>query len=337
MSFKQIKIKDLFEIKRGDVGTISSLKKGMVPLISSSENNMGVVGYYNIPNKYSNMLTISLNGACGFCAYHNYSFNINSDCAVLIPKFEIKNSNILIFYSVLINNVKSKFAYGYKSTPERLYNTAILVPVNSNNEPDYEFMEEYIKEREEKLKEKYKKHIERRIEKLSKLTKTKKEWGAIAIEDIFNILSGKRLTQSDMISGETPFVSAAAINNGVTAFIGNENNSLDKNVLGVNYDGNGGMAISFYHPYNCLFSDSVKRFHLKNYNDNKYVLLFLKQEILKQRVKYVYGYKFNETRMKKQKIMVPINSKGEPDYEYMKNYMKYLEQKKILEYLNYIN
>ena len=41
--------------------------------------------------------------------------------------------------------------------------------------------------------------------------------------------------------------------------------------------------------------------------------------------------------MKKQKIMVPINSKGEPDYEYMKNYMKYLEQKKILEYLNYIN
>ena len=27
--------------------------------------------------------------------------------------------------------------------------------MNSNNEPDYEFMEEYIKEREEKLKEKY--------------------------------------------------------------------------------------------------------------------------------------------------------------------------------------
>ena len=51
---------------------------------------------------------------------------------------------------------------------------------------------------------------------------------------------------------------------------------------------------------------------------------------------YFNGYKFNEKRMKKQKILLPINIKGEPDYEFMHNYMLYLEQKKILEYLDYI-
>ena len=41
--------------------------------------------------------------------------------------------------------------------------------------------------------------------------------------------------------------------------------------------------------------------------------------------------------MKKQQIMLPVDAKGEPDYEFMHNYMLYLEQKKILEYLEYIN
>ncbi|MDO5437476.1 MAG: restriction endonuclease, partial [bacterium] len=69
---------------------------------------------------------------------------------------------------------------------------------------------------------------------------------------------------------------------------------------------------------------------------NKYIYLFLKNAILKQKCKYMYGYKFNESRMLKQKIMLPVNLKGEPDYQYMEDYMKYLEQKKLLEYLEYI-
>lgn len=38
-----------------------------------------------------------------------------------------------------------------------------------------------------------------------------------------------------------------------------------------------------------------------------------------QKAKYTYGYKFNGTRMNRQKILVPITDNGEPDYEYMEN------------------
>ena len=151
-----------------------------------------------------------------------------------------------------------------------------------------------------------------------------KDWKSFCIEDIFRIAPGVRLTKSNMDIGTRPFVGASDSNNGITAFVSNTNESLDNNVLGVNY--NGSVVESFYHPYQAIFTDDVKRFHLRDYQDNKYVLLFLKAVILKQQSKYQYGYKFNENRMKRQSIMLPVTSKGKPDYVFMEQYMLALEK-----------
>jgi hypothetical protein len=40
-------------------------------------------------------------------------------------------------------------------------------------------------------------------------------------------------------------------------------------------------------------------------------------------------------KLKRQKIMLPINEKNEPDFEYMENYIKNLEFKKLNEYLQF--
>ncbi len=139
-----------------------------------------------------------------------------------------------------------------------------------------------------------------------------------------------------MIQGDTPFIGAADSNNGVTAFIGNENSSADENVLGVNYDGNG-MVISFYHPYRCLFSDSVKRFHLKKHAGNEFIYLFLKAVILQQKSKYNYGYKFSEARMRRQKILLPVTDDDTPDYEYMENYIRAVEEEILQRYREFVS
>jgi hypothetical protein len=86
-------------------------------------------------------------------------------------------------------------------------------------------------------------------------------WKEFFIEDIFNINSGKRLTKAMMTKGKTPFIGASDSNNGITEWGSNTNASFDSNVLGVNY--NGSVVENFYHPYNALFSDDVKRFSLK--------------------------------------------------------------------------
>lgn len=104
------------------------------------------------------------------------------------------------------------------------------------------------------------------------------KWKAFKIDEIFNISSGKRLTKECMKEGDTPFVGSTDSNNAITAFCGNENESVDSNVLGVNY--NGSVVENFYHPYKALFSDDVKRLHLKEVNNNLYVCLFIKVSIL---------------------------------------------------------
>ena len=136
-----------------------------------------------------------------------------------------------------------------------------------------------------------------------------------------------------MRMGDIPFLGASDSNNGITNFIVQKNSSYDKNVLGVNYNGSVGEA--FYHPYGCVFSDDVKRFHLKNYADNKNVLLFLSSIIAQQKEKYNYGYKFNETRMLRQYILLPVNNNDEPDYAYMEQYVNNMLVQKYSEYLDY--
>ena len=158
-------------------------------------------------------------------------------------------------------------------------------------------------------------------------------WREYYIKDIFNISAGKRLTKTNMRRGRRPFIGATDNNNGITAYVSNDNASRDENILGVNY--NGGVVENFYHPYECIFSDDVKRFSLKNYNGNKWVYLFLKVAILKQKEKYQYGYKFNERRMHEQKILLPAQPDGEPDYGFMENYAKNLEEKQLSHYVNY--
>lgn len=318
--------------KSRDFGKLSY---GDTVFIGRQETKNGIQGFVSIsPFELKNCITISMVGNSK-AFWQQYDFATSQNILVL-RNTKFNKYNAIFICSILNNYVLKKFNYGKPIKLSTFTNDKIILPVNLKGEPDYKFMEEYIKERESKFKEQYKEHTKKLVANLKKRIDKKVDWNNFPIADVFDIKSGKRLTKADMKMGNTPFISAADNNNGVTNFISNSNESLDKNVLGVNYDGNGGMVISFYHPYDCIFSDSVKRFHFKNTKDNKYAFLFAKVSILKQRDKYRYGYKFNETRMKKQQIMLPVDSNGEPDYKFMEDYMKYLEQKKLLEYLDYI-
>ena len=155
-----------------------------------------------------------------------------------------------------------------------------------------------------------------------------RNWKEFFLEDIVSINGGKRLTKADMQLGNMPFIGASELNNGITAFTCSINESIDNNVLGVNYNGSVGFA--FYHPYRAIFSDDVKRIKWKSsLHNNRYTLLFLASMIGQQKCKYAYGYKFNSQRMKRQKILLPIQSNNTIDWGFMEAYMKQ-NQRQIL-------
>ena len=153
------------------------------------------------------------------------------------------------------------------------------------------------------------------------------------MEELLSIESGERLTKADMSIGNRPFIGASDSNNGVTCFVDNLNASLDSNVLGVNY--NGSMCYAFYHPYEALFSDDVKRVRWKEAKaNNPYTLLYLSVAIAQQRDKYAYGYKFNSLRMKRQLLLLPTTPDGAPDWAFMAAYMRQQERAILSEVLS---
>lgn len=161
-----------------------------------------------------------------------------------------------------------------------------------------------------------------------------KDWTEFPLAEIFTVDAGKRLETRNKIPGKRPFIGATDNGNGITGFVGNDNSSKDRNVLGVNY--NGAPCIAFYHPYECIFTDDVKRLHLINHDDTPALLLFFVSVFARQRAKYNYGYKFNEQRMLRQKLMLPVTDSGKPNYEYMEQYAKNMMLRKYKQYLSYL-
>lgn len=258
-------------------------------------------------------------------------------------KKEEFNSLLLKYFVVCLNQSlkNAGFGYGMGLTGTRSDKRKIMLPVNLLGEIDYDFMESFIQKLEKEKLSEYKEYAKKQVNEIifSKRDFTvkveEKEWKATKLEDIFEIKPGVRLTSSSMHPGNRPFIGASDSNNGITNFVSNTNKSLDKNVLGVNY--NGSVVENFYHSYECIFSDDVKRFHLKKWNNNKFSLLFMKTLILQQKNKFLYAYKFNEKRMKSQNIILPTTPSGEPDYLYMENYIKEIMLRKYNEYLEFKN
>ena len=304
-------------------------------VVGATSKNNGNVGFCNQNDLLIDGNCICLiktgEGSVGEAVYKFGKFIPSNNVAVIRSKY--LNKNIGLYFVTAINKNADRYNYGYIRNEKRILKEKITLPVDSDGEPDYEFMEKYIKERENKFKEQYKEHIKNNVNDFKEI-ELNKEWKEFFISEIFEkIQRGKRLIKEHQKEGKLPYVSSTASNNGVDNFIGNE--------IGVRkYDNclslanSGSVGACFYEPYEFIASDHVT--HLKG-NYSKYAYLFMSCMLNRLSEKYNFNREINDTRIKREKIFLPVNSKTEPDYEFMHNYMLYLEQKKILEYLEYIN
>ena len=162
---------------------------------------------------------------------------------------------------------------------------------------------------------------------------SEKSWKEFYLKDIFpQIQRGKRLKKADHIAGRTPYVSSTAMYNGVDNMIGNsESVRIFKNCLTIANSGSVGAC--FFHPYSFVASDHVTM--LKNDRLNKFSYQFIATVVSRLGEKYSFNREINDDRIKKEKIMLPVNNKEEPDYTYMTSYMQNIEQQIMSDYLNY--
>lgn len=313
--------------------------EGNVPYITRSEENNGIDLFVSDEqdSKYQKdtggVITVGLDTQTVF--YQPQGFYTGQNIQILRNKKLSKYSALFIIPSLKIQMEKFNWG-GNGATLTRLKRSRIILPTDSKGNPNWQFMEDYIKQEMKLQSEKVVSYYENKLIRLQpELFDYEIEWKEFWMEDILDISSGVRLTKADQIEGDIPFIGASDADNGITEFVGNTNKSLDSNLLGVNY--NGSVVENFYHSYDCIFSDDVKRIKFKNreYGD-EFTYLFLKQVILLQKNKYQYGYKFNAKRMSRQKIKLPIDKNGELHWEYMSNFIKKFEKESVEKVLAYL-
>ncbi len=343
IEWKNFQLEKLFKVSGSKTTPKNMLEKigtGIYPYVTTQTTSNGQAGYFKIFTEQGNVLTVD-SAVAGFCTFQSTNFTASDHVEILTPKFKM-NRYIALFLTVQINkNNKEKFSYGYKACQDRLKEMSIMLPVNSKGEPDYKFMEEYIREREEKLKQRYKKNVTKRVDNLQHKLDKNKDWGEFKIKDIFPILiagKSKGLNHLEQTNENgIPYLGATNRNNGVLCFVkkeGNEKFIQQGNCIAFIRNGEGSMGYSVYKAEDFIATSDITL----GYNNkiNKYSGMFITTIADRVRGKYSFNYKRSDTRLKKEILSLPINSKGEPDYKYMEDYMKYLEQKKLLEYLEYI-
>ena len=232
---------------------------------------------------------------------------------ILTAKFKL-NKYIGLFISTLINQEQFKYSYGRAVYSNVASNMIIKLPVTASGEPDWQFMENYIKSL----------HCEpittRNAHNIPPQLNTQ-SWKEFRVGDILDCSSTIFSIKDDLPVGNVPFVSRTAENNGVDGYVEIEADKLTAgNCLTIGAEG----IYSFYQPDAFATGNKVYQLRIRSNNMNQYIALFLSTVLNIEDYKYSYGRARIMNKLQNEIIKLPADKSGEPDWQFMENYIKSL-------------
>ncbi len=309
-----VRLQDIFDIRYGNQLDLNKMEKDSkgIHFVGRSGKNNGVVAKVKpidgIEPFPPGSITVALGGSVLSSFLQIHSFYTGQNVAVLTPHPEINLTEPeKIFYCMAIHANAFRFSACGREANRTLKD--ILVP-------DKAEIPEWVNN--------YNLELFHGAEKASGCHPTPPlntdEWKEFRYEELFEIRKGSRLTKADMTEGNTPFIAAIDSNNGVRQRIG-EKPIHEGNTITVNY--NGSVAEAFYQPKPFWASDDVNVLYPK-FKMDKEVALFLCALIRQEKYRFNYGRKWHLGRMNKSIIKLPVTRNNEPDWDFMRSYIKSL-------------
>lgn len=117
---------------------------GNTPYVTSTATNNGVGYFINNTNKTleKECISINRNGSVGYAFYHPYYALYGNDTRKL--KLKNKDKFVSLFITGVLLQQKEKYGYGYKMGTARLKRQKIFLPVDNNENLDYDYMKKYM-------------------------------------------------------------------------------------------------------------------------------------------------------------------------------------------------
>ena len=320
--WKAFRLGDLFDIIRGTSRTMRMLNAGAMPVIAAARAEQGVAGHYDVSPEYADAITVSCNGVgCGSVFYHDGQFAITGDASVMQEKQEMTREAKLFVAAICDSLFFAKYSYAEKCNPAGLAEELISLPATPDGQPDWAYMDAYMSEvlkKEEVFAEHLASLTAEAVADGHKLDTS--GWKAFRIGELFEIRKGRRLTKAAQIEGDTAFIGATMFNNGVTAFIGNNEHVFPGHCLSVCY--NGAVGVTFFQKDDFWASDDVNALYSKTAVSDLCLMFMapLIEQVGKQNFAYVD--KWTQELMAVSEIYLPVTSDGQPDWAWMEQYMQ---------------
>lgn len=277
------------------------------------------------PHRANDMTWFALWDDDGFINYKNQRIDRNNKWRKIKKEWllDYKNKKEIDGYSIL-KNVKptdewSALAYvktNYKNITIRDFKNTIKDHIISNIKRDtnieniYEIISII-------LEDKNKKEIFEK-ETTDKKNIDTKSWKLIPVHKIFDVVGSKTTPKKKLEEighGRYPYVTTRATNNGIDGyynFFTDKGNALTLDSATIGY--------CSYQKDNFTASDHVEKL-VPKFKMTINTAIFLQTILSKEQFRYSYGRKFNQTRIKNTRILLPFKN-GSVDWNFMEQFAK---------------
>jgi len=314
-------LSDIFAIEIGERLTKTNRIEGNIPLITASSYCNGITAFIDeatfIETKklFERKITVDM---FGNVFYHKYKYFSDDNVHTLIIKDDKDlrlNDYIYMFMVTILRKMSSKYDFGRQLRLHRLEREIVSLPTDKHKKPNWKFMLEYTYSKSRDII--YNKPLSY---PKNSIPLDSVQWKEFKVGDLFEVV-GTRTTPlkelKDYGDGKCPYITTKATNNGVDGFY--DHYTEAGNVLTID---SATIGHTTYQQSNFSASDHVEKL-IPKFAMNRYVALFLKTILNREKYRYDYGRKFNQKRIKATVIKLPAKS-NQPDWQFIENYMKSL-------------
>lgn len=304
-------------------------ENGVNPVIVNSKFNNGVGGYSFLENtEKGNIITYSDTTSSDTIFYQNKDFIGYPHIQGLYPLKDNNEweENSYLFLITILRKEANRLSIDYnnKFTREIFSNMEIILPVDSNDKIDFKYMKNYIKN--------LRNNINSYIEKLEKNDMNfkkvdSKTWKRFELYDdnLFFIESGNKLDYKNMLENnpEVLFISRSKKNNGVKSRVNKIEGIVPYKKGNLTLALGGSIGSCFIQNEDFYTSQNIVVL-IPKWDMSENIKQFISTVIFREAQQYYVAFKdeLNRHINTDFSILLPVDNKEKPDWEYIENYME---------------
>lgn len=340
--WKEFRLTDIFVLKGGFYNKKpESSETGRIPFLASTESNNGITEYYSLEDirlwdkvgkpdntlkkkiYKGNCITVTVNGSVCNAFYQSEDFTCSHDITALYPINHKLNPFQALFICTVIMKEKYRWSYGRKPHDVKKFGKSIIkLPVTTYGDVNWDFMEQYIKSL------KHKPLTTSKFDRNEYRPLCIESWKPFKVNELFEVKYGINMELNTCIEAEDGdpdainFVARTESNNGVSARV-KPVEGKEPQPAGLITCAGGGSVLSTFLQEEPFYSGRDLYLLIPLQPMSKLAKLFCITVLKVNKYRYSYGRQANKT-LPFLELMLPSTVEGQPDFDFMENYMKSL-------------